>query len=214
MSLLEPTVFLIDDDAAVRHSLSLLLSTFGMPVEVYASAEDFLNQWNPEAVGCLVLDVRMPGISGFSVQEVLRSRQIPIPIIFITGHGDLNACRRAFQGGAVDFLTKPIDEQSLMDSIRKAIQRDVKSRRSFQETQESKEKMERLSGREKEVLKLIIEGLPNKAIAQQIGLSTRTIESHRARILSKLGVESLAALIRTAVLAESGEVIRLLGPNS
>lgn len=206
MSLLEPTVFLIDDDSAVRSSLSLLLSTFGMPVETYASAEDFLKSWNPEAVGCLVLDVRMPGISGFSVQDVLRSKQIPIPIIFITGHGDLNACRRAFQGGAVDFLTKPVDEQALMEGIRKAIQRDVKNRRSLQESQSSREKMERLTLREKEVLKLIIEGLPNKAIAQQIGLSTRTIESHRARIVNKLEVESLAGLIRTAVLAEASTI--------
>jgi FixJ family two-component response regulator len=204
-SLLEPTVFLIDDDAAVRNSLSLLLSTFGMPVQAFESAEEFLRQWNSEAVGCLVMDVRMPGISGFSVQDLLRSRQIPIPIIFITGHGDLNACRRAFQGGAIDFLTKPVDEQALMEGIRKAIQHDVHSRRSFQESRISRERMERLSEREREVLKYIIEGLPNKIIAREIGLSTRTVESHRARILNKLEVESLAALIRTAVMAESAK---------
>lgn len=201
-NLLEPTVFLIDDDSAVRHSLSLLLSTFGMQVEAYASAEDFLEQWNPEAVGCLVLDIRMPGISGFTVQEVLRDQNIPIPIIFITGHGDLNACRLAFQNGAVDFLTKPVDEQALMQGVRKAIQQDLKNRRTLQETRLSRDRMEQLSDREREILQLVLEGHPNKLIAQMVCLSTRTIETHRARILKRLGVESLAQLIRTAVLAE------------
>lgn len=204
LSLLEPTVFLIDDDAAVRSSLSLLLSTFGMPVQAYESAEEFLHQWNPEAVGCLVLDVRMPGISGFNVQDLLQSRNIPIPIIFITGHGDLNACRRAFQGGAVDFLSKPVDERALMAGIHKAIQQDMHSRRSRQESRSSRERMDRLTEREREVLKHIMDGLPNKLIAQNIGLSTRTVESHRARILDKLQVQSLAELIRVAVLAEAG----------
>ena len=203
LSLLEPTVFLIDDDAAVRSSLSLLLRTFGMPVQAYESAEEFLQQWNPEAVGCLVLDIHMPGISGFNVQEMLHYQNIPIPIIFITGHGDLNACRRAFQGGAVDFLTKPIDETALMTSIRKAIRHDVNNRLTRQESLASRARMERLTEREREVLKHIIQGLPNKHIAQHIGLSTRTVETHRARILQKLEVESLAALIRVAVLAES-----------
>lgn len=202
-SLLEPTVFLIDDDEAVRQSLSLLLSTFGMPVEAFASAEEFLQEWNPDTVGCLLLDVRMPGISGLSVQELLRARHIPIPVIFITGHGDITACRRAFQGGAVDFLTKPVDEQALMESVRKAIQHDVRNRRSIQEGQASRERMERLSEREREILRLVIEGLPNKVIAREVGLSTRTVESHRARILNKLEVESLAALIRAVVMAET-----------
>lgn len=203
LSLLEPTVFLIDDDAAVRSSLSLLLRTFGMPVQAYESAEEFLQQWNPEAVGCLVLDIHMPGISGFNVQEMLQYQNIPIPIIFITGHGDLNACRRAFQGGAVDFLTKPVDESALMTSIRKAIRHDVNNRLTRQESLASRTRMERLTEREREVLRHIIQGLPNKHIAQHIGLSTRTVETHRARILQKLEVESLAALIRVAVLAES-----------
>ena len=203
LNLLEPTVFLIDDDHAVRSSLSLLLSTFGMPVQAFESAEEFLGQWNAEAIGCLVLDIHMPGISGFNVQDLLQDRRITIPIIFITGHGDLNACRRAFQGGAVDFLTKPIDERALMTGVQKAIQLDVANRRAQHETRSSRERMDRLSDRERMVLKYVIEGLPNKIIAQHIGLSTRTVESHRARILAKLEVESLAALIRVAVLAES-----------
>jgi len=203
LSLFEPTVFLIDDDAAVRGSLSLLLSTFGMPVQACESAEEFLQQWNPEAVGCLVLDIHMTGLSGFNVQEMMNVRNIPIPIIFITGHGDLDACRRAFQGGAVDFLTKPVDEAALMAGIRKAIQLDVSRRLSGNQARRIRERMESLSDREREVLKHIVDGQPNKFIAQRIGLSVRTVESHRARLLAKLEADSLAALIRVVVAAES-----------
>ncbi len=201
-SLLEPCVFLIDDDAAVRDSLALLLSTYGMPVECYASAEAFLAGWNPDSVGCLLLDIRMSGRSGLQLQDELNARQIPIPIIFITGHGDVVDCRRAFQGGAADFLSKPLDESALMQAVRKAIQQDLRLRRAQQQGAVSRERIERLTDREKDVLRLVIDGHPNKVIAQHIGLSTRTVESHRARILDKLEVESLAALIRTAVLAD------------
>lgn len=203
--LLEPTVFLVDDDAAVRQSLSLLIATYGLRVEGCTSAEEFLDRWNPDAVGCLVLDIRMAGMSGLALQALLQERGIALPIVFITGHGDVNACRRAFQGGAVDFLTKPVDEQALMASIRKGISQDIHQRRTASEILHLRERFSQLSDRERQVLDLILDGLPNKLIAREIGLSTRTVESHRSRIYLKLGANSLAQLVRSVMrLEDSG----------
>lgn len=203
--LLEPTIFLVDDDEAVRNSLRMLISTYGLQVQSLHSAEAFLDAWQPDAIGCLVLDIRMGGISGLTLQDLLQERGIEVPIIFITGHGDINACRRAFRGGAVDFLTKPIDEQSLMSSIRKGISQDIERHRARAEVNNLREKLAQLSDREKEVLALMLEGLPNKLIARQIDLSTRTVESHRARIFIKLEADSLAQLVRRVVKLELDE---------
>lgn len=205
LPLYEPTVFLVDDDDAVRHSLALLITTYGLHVESCASAEAFLEVWQPDAVGCLVLDIRMAGISGLALQDLLRERNISIPIVFITGHGDISACRRAFQGGAVDFLTKPVDEQALMASVRKAISQDIQRHRAQNEIFHLRERLAQLSDREKQVLTLMLEGLPNKLIAREIGLSTRTVESHRSRIYLKLEADSLAQLIRRVVRLEESE---------
>lgn len=198
----EPTVFLVDDDEAVRQSLTLLITTYGMPVESCGSAEEFLTRWQPEAVGCLVLDIRMAGMSGLALQSLLQERRIGIPIVFITGHGDINACRTAFQGGAVDFLTKPVDERSLMESIQKGISQDIRQRRASSEVLHLRERFAQLSERERQVLDLILDGLPNKLIAREIGLSTRTVESHRSRIYQKLGANSLAQLVRSVMKLE------------
>ncbi|MES2917198.1 MAG: response regulator [Pseudomonadota bacterium] len=198
----EPTVFLVDDDAAVRQSLALLITTYGLPVESCTSAEEFLARWQPDAVGCLVLDIRMAGMSGLALQALLQERRIRIPIVFITGHGDVTACRRAFQGGAVDFLTKPVDEQALMDGIRKAISLDIQQRQTESEVVHLRERFAQLSERERQVLNLILDGLPNKLIAREIGLSTRTVESHRSRIYLKLGANSLAQLVRSVMKLE------------
>lgn len=198
----EPTVFLVDDDAAVRQSLALLITTYGLHVECCSSAEEFLSRWQPEAVGCLVLDIRMAGMSGLALQALLQERRISIPIVFITGHGDINACRRAFQDGAVDFLTKPVDEQALLDAIRKGISQDIKQRRAESEIVHLRERFAQLSERERQVLGLILAGLPNKLIAREIGLSTRTVESHRSRIYLKLGAGSLAQLVRSVMKLE------------
>lgn len=201
----EPNVFLVDDDEAVRQSLSLLIATYGMPVQSCSSAEEFLERWQPDAVGCLVLDIRMPGMSGLALQSLLQERGIVTPIVFITGHGDINACRTAFQGGAVDFLTKPVDERALMDSIRKGIGQDIRQRRATSELVHLRERFAQLSDRERQVLELILDGLPNKLIAREIGLSTRTVESHRSRIYQKLGANSLAQLVRSVMrLEETG----------
>lgn len=198
----EPTVFLVDDDAAVRQSLALLIATYGLHVECCASAEEFLARWQPDAVGCLVLDIRMAGMSGLALQALLQERRINIPIVFITGHGDVSACRRAFQGGAVDFLTKPVDEQALLEAIRKAIGQDIRQRRDESEVVHLRERFAQLSDRERQVLDLILEGLPNKLIAREIGLSTRTVESHRSRIYLKLRANSLAQLVRSVMKLE------------
>lgn len=203
--LFEPTVFLVDDDDAVRSSLALLISTYGLQVQSLQSAEAFLDAWHSDAVGCLVLDIRMGGISGLTLQQLLQERDINIPIVFITGHGDISACRRAFQGGAVDFLTKPVDEESLMQSIRKGISRDIERRRTQSSVDDLRGKLAQLSEREAEVLTLMLEGLPNKLIARQIDLSTRTVESHRARIFTKLEAGSLAELVRRVVQLETAE---------
>ncbi|HEX4869660.1 MAG TPA: response regulator [Moraxellaceae bacterium] len=201
----EPTIFLVDDDDAVRQSLALLIATYGLQVESCASAEQFLERWDPDAVGCLVLDIRMAGMSGLALQELLQERGITMPIVFITGHGDINACRRAFQGGAVDFLTKPVDEQALMDSIRKGISQDIRQRHAASEILHLRTRFAQLSDRERQVLELILDGLPNKLIAREIGLSTRTVESHRSRIYLKLGANSLAQLVRSVMkLEDSG----------
>lgn len=202
-SLYEPTVFLIDDDDAVRRSLRLLITTYGMHVHSMASAEDFLDTWHPDCVGCLVLDIRMSGISGLTLQELLVQRGISIPIIFITGHGDISACRRAFQGGAIDFLTKPVDEKALIRSIQQGIKQDIKRHSRKTEIANIREQLAHLSEREHEVLELMLQGMPNKLIARNISLSTRTIESHRARIFIKLQAESLAELIRRVIQLEN-----------
>jgi len=202
LPLLEPTVFLVDDDEAVRQSLTLLITTYGMPVESCSSAEEFLERWQPDAVGCLVLDIRMAGMSGLALQALLQERHIGIPIVFITGHGDINACRHAFQGGAVDFLTKPVDERALMESIQKGIGQDIRQRRAASEVVHLRERFAQLSERERQVLDLILDGLPNKLIAREIDLSTRTVESHRSRIYQKLGANSLAQLVRSVMKLE------------
>lgn len=202
-SLYEPTVFLIDDDDAVRRSLHLLITTYGLHVHSSPSAEDFLDAWHPDSVGCLVLDIRMSGISGLTLQDLLVQRGISIPIIFITGHGDINACRRAFQGGAIDFLTKPVDEKALISRIHQGIKQDIKRHSHKTEIANIREQLANLSEREHEVLKLMLQGMPNKLIARTINLSTRTIESHRARIFIKLQAESLAELIRRVIQLEN-----------
>lgn len=203
--LLEPVVFLVDDDDAVRSSLHMLISTYGLHVQSLPSAEAFLDAWRSDAIGCLVLDIRMGGISGLTLQQLLQERGISIPIVFITGHGDVSACRRAFQGGAVDFLTKPVDEQALIQSIRNGISQDIARHRTQADVNSLRGKLAQLSEREKEVLALMLEGLPNKLIARQIDLSTRTVESHRARIFIKLDAGSLAELVRRVVKLETDE---------
>ncbi|MFD1942128.1 response regulator transcription factor [Paradevosia shaoguanensis] len=189
-------VYLVDDDEAVRHALALLLSTVGIKVMGFADPQAFLAQVPKLAPGCLILDIRMPAISGLKLQERLLEQGIDWPTIVISGHGDIEACRRAFRNGAVDFLSKPIDEQDLIDAIQKgqeALER-VLSRRA--EKAETLALLSSLTARESEVLDRIAEGFTTRQIAEGLGLSPRTIESHRAAIGAKLGTTSQAEMTR------------------
>jgi len=196
MKYMMPTVFIVDDDPAVRDSLALLIMAQGMRTVTFASAMEFLETYTEGEIGCMVLDIRMPQITGLALQEKLVERGLSIPIVFITGHGDIEQCRRAFQSGAIDFLTKPIDQNRLIDSLRKGIRLSIQQQQQDEETQEVMNQLARISGREREVLELVADGLSSKEIARQLDLSPRTIEVHRANLFSKLGVESLADLIR------------------
>jgi two-component system, LuxR family, response regulator FixJ len=189
-------VYLIDDDEAVREGLALLITTIGLKVQAFASPFAFLEQLDPEALGCLVVDVRMPGMSGLELQELLRQRNIDLPVVVITGHGDVNLARRAFLGGAVEFLTKPIDEQTLIETLQRAVRSLIRSRERLGIARQAREHLSKLSARELEVLRLMVDGLTNKQIARNLKLSPRTVETHRAHLLEKLEVDSLAGLVR------------------
>jgi len=196
MKYMTPTVFIVDDNPAVRDSLALLIMAQGMRTVTFANAMEFLDGYSEGEIGCMVLDVRMPQITGLALQEKLVERGVTIPIIFITGHGDIEQCRRAFQTGAIDFLTKPIDQNRLINSLRAGIRISIQQQQQEEKTQEVITQLNRISGREREVLELVADGLSSKEIARQLDLSPRTIEVHRANLFSKLGVDSLADLIR------------------
>lgn len=189
-------VYLVDDDDAVRNALSLLLETVGLSVRSFAAPEVFLAQATGLTPGCLILDIRMPAISGLKLQEKLAAQGIDWPTVIISGHGDIEACRRAFRNGAIDFLNKPIDEQDLIDAIQKG-HAELESRAQMSaERAEAIALVSHLSAREHEVLGMIAKGLTTKQIAEALGLSPRTVESHRAAIASKAGTSSAAELTR------------------
>src|ERR1700691_1213445 len=192
----DPVVFVIDDDRMIRDGLQSLIRSVGLRVEMYASAQDFLGAKRPDAPACLVLDVRMPGLSGLDLQLKLRDRGIPIPIIFITGHGDIPMSVRAMKEGAQEFLTKPVRGQDLLDAVQKAIARDRELRQEREETGEIRAGFESLTPREKEVLELVVAGLLNKQIADRLGMSELTVKTHRAHVMEKTQAESLAHLVR------------------
>jgi FixJ family two-component response regulator len=194
----DPVVFVIDDDRMIREGLQSLIRSVGLRVETFASAQEFLGAKRPDAPTCLVLDVRMPGISGLDLQLKLRDGGIPIPIIFITGHGDIPMSVRAMKEGAHEFLTKPIRGQDLLDAVQKAIASDRKLRKERQEVDEIRKRFESLTPREKEVLDLVVAGLLNKQIADQLAMSELTVKTHRAHVMEKTQADSLAHLVRMA----------------
>lgn len=189
-------VYLVDDDDAVRRALSLLLDTVGLNVRGFASPEVFLSQAEGLAPGCLILDIRMPAISGLKLQEKLAAQGIDWPTVIISGHGDIEACRRAFRNGAIDFLSKPVDEQDLIDAIQKGHAALERQQQMSAERAEAVALVGQLSAREREVLDMIAKGLSTKQIAEAFGLSPRTVESHRAAIAAKAGTSSAAELTR------------------
>jgi len=199
----QPTVFVVDDDDAVRNSLKSLIESIGIQAETFNSVHSFLDNYNPSRQGCLVLDVRLPGMSGLELQEYLQRRGIHIPIIFLSGHSNVNIAVRTMKAGAVDFLEKPFDDQKLLDTIQKAIDLEKNARWQQQRHAMIMERIRCLSPREEEVLRLLIQGNSNKAIASKMQLSAKTIETHRAHIMQKLGVNSMAGLMWMAI--SSGE---------
>jgi FixJ family two-component response regulator len=193
---LKPTIFVIDDDASVRKSLSRLLDALGFDTETFASAEEFLERERYEGVGCIVLDVRMPGLSGMDLQDELNRADCSMPIIFITGHGDIPMSVRAMKKGAVDFLPKPFDENQLLDALRKAVEKAREAKADRDESRGILRRINRLTPREHEILCYVITGMLNKQIAFKLDIAEKTVKIHRARIMEKLGVGSVADLVR------------------
>ncbi len=202
---LSPLIHLIDDDDAVRDSLALLIGTVGLRVQTWPDPLAFIDQFDRQGVGAIVLDVRMPGISGLSVLDTLVAQGVDQPVIMLTGHGTVEMCRRAFKAGAAEFLEKPVNDEQLLEALQNAVRQHVRSRERHQADRDARERYAQLSEREREVLGLIVAGLTNKEIGRALGLSPRTVESHRANLFGKLEVDSLARLIRHyAALAETG----------
>ena len=191
-------VFVIDDDASMRAALENLVSSVGLDTRSFASAQEFLAAPRPDHPACLVLDVRLPGISGLALQEELARSGIPLPIVFITGHGDVPMTVRAMKAGAVEFLTKPFDEQALLDAIHAAIERDRKRRSAAAASAELRARYETLTERERQVMRLVAAGRANKQVAAELGVSVVTVKVHRAQVMHKLGASSIADLVRIA----------------
>lgn len=190
-----PVVFVVDDDAAVRGSLAMLLKSVSLPVRAFASAMEFLEQIHPAQAGCLVLDIRMPGMSGIELQHQLKLRAFALPIIFITGHGDVAMAVTAMREGAIDFIEKPFRDQELLDRVFQALEIDRQRRQARDEIGMLRERFAGLTPREQEVMQRIVRGEANKLIALDLGLSERTVEIHRAKVMHKTGARSLAELV-------------------
>uniref|UniRef100_UPI0025D65A2B response regulator FixJ n=1 Tax=Thiohalocapsa sp. TaxID=2497641 RepID=UPI0025D65A2B len=192
----EETVFVVDDDQAMRSSLQWLIESMGMRVETYDSAQAFLDAFYPGRAGCLLLDVRMPGMSGLELQAYLAKREHRIPVIIITGHGDVSMAVKAMKNGAVDFIEKPFDDEALIVSIRNALQHDEKQRALRAQRADIAARMAELTPREHEVMTMVTDGRSNKEIATALGVSAKTVEVHRARVMDKMRADSLAELVR------------------
>jgi len=199
------TVFVVDDDQAMRNSLKWLIESVAMQVETFDSADAFIRSYYPGRSGCLLLDVRMPGMSGLELQEYLAQQRISIPVIIITGHGDVPMAIRAMKAGAVDFIEKPFNDELLLESIRHALQKDEQQRDQQKQRAEIAERLARLTPREHEVMAMVTGGKANKEIAASLGVSAKTVEAHRARVMEKMEAHSLAELVRMAMLANMGQ---------
>ena len=196
-----PTVFIVDDDAAIRIAMQALMESVDIRHEIFGSADEFLEKVSVQRPGCLVLDIRMPGLGGLELQEELIKRESTLPIIFITGHGDVPMAVEAMQKGAVDFIQKPFRDQELLDRIREALTTDEERREAQQQQAEVSARLERLTNREREVFELVVTGKPNKVIAYELGVSQRTVEIHRARVMEKMQARSLADLVKMHMTA-------------
>lgn len=193
-----PTVLVLDDDISIRETLRTLLRSVGLNIEFFGSPSEFLRELRPDTPSCLVLDVRLPGKSGLDLQRELAEKNISIPLIFLTAHGDIPMAVRAIKAGAIDFLTKPFRDQDLLDAIQVALERDRGRRERQAEIARLRERLESLTPREREVLRLVVTGLLNKQIAAEIGTTEATIKVHRSQLMKKMGARSLPELVRMA----------------
>lgn len=194
-----PTVFIVDDDRNILRAMQFLLRSVGLRSEVFASGDEFLEGFDAERPGCLVLDIRMPGLSGLELQERLLGAGSTLPIIFVTGHGDVPMAVEAMQKGAFDFVQKPFSEDDLLERIQAALSADRRVRDERARRAEVVARLERLTAREREVMELVVTGKPNKVIAYELGVSQRTVEIHRARVMDKMQARSLADLVRMSL---------------
>jgi FixJ family two-component response regulator len=200
---IEPTVFIVDDDASVRRSMERLVRSMGFRPETFASAEEFLARERYIGVGCIILDIQMPGLSGVDLQDRLNNADYSMPIIFVTGHGDIPLGVTAMKKGAVDFLPKPVDDQDLLQAVTMAIERDRIARFEWTETREARELLKLLTPREHEVLEYVVSGMMNKQIAFKLNIAEKTVKEHRGHMMKKLHAQSVADLVRLAEKADT-----------
>lgn len=198
-----PTVFVVDDDASIRDALSLLISLKGLRASVFASAEDFLAVFDASWRGCLLTDLKMPGMSGLDLQTALRAKGAKLPVVVLTAHGDVNTTRTALKSGAVDFLEKPVDDEVLMDVLMNALRIDEDRHRLDEHRTRRSERLARLTSREREVLGLLAEGLQHREIAERLAISPRTVEVYKARMMEKLQCRTLAEVVRVGTEASA-----------
>ena len=194
-----PTVYIVDDDPAVQQALRLLFRSAGYRAELFSSAVQFLEAYHRNMTGCILLDVRMPGMSGLELQEALNARLSLLPVIFMTGHGDVPMAVAAMQSGAIDFIQKPFDDQELLNRVAQALSLDAHTRGVLEEKHEIRKRLESLTPREREIMDMVVNGMANKVIAGDLKLSQRTVEIHRARVMEKMSAGSLAHLVRMVI---------------
>jgi two-component system, LuxR family, response regulator FixJ len=195
----DAVVYVVDDEPSLRDSVAMLLRSIGLPAKTFASAEEFLGGYSPGAPGCLIVDVRMPGMSGLELQEHLSAKRVNLPVIIMTGHGDVAMAVRAMKAGAADFLEKPFNDQVFIDSVQRALRQPTVKSLGDDDLAAIRARMDELTAREREVMQLLIEGRANKVIAAKLGLSIRTVETHRAKVMEKTDARSLAELVRMAI---------------
>lgn len=200
----DAVIYIVDDDAAVRDSLAVLLSTVDLPAETFASGQDFLDAWSPMQRGCLVLDIRMPGISGLELLEILATRKARLPVIIMTAHGDVKIAVKAMKLGAADFIEKPFKYEVMIESIKNALQRNEEERSTELSVAAFLERLTLLTEREREIFNQMVQGDPNKVIAAKLDISPRTVEIHRSHVMEKLQVKNLSQLVKMSILAHVG----------
>jgi two-component system, LuxR family, response regulator FixJ len=200
-----PTVYVIDDDDGLRASMRWLLESVGLAVQTFSSGHEFLDRYEPGGTGCLVLDVRMPGLNGLDLQDELARRRIDLPVIIVTGYGEVHMAVRAMQGGASDFIEKPFSEQVLLDRVWRAIRQDAESHQERAQLTVYRACVDKLTCREREVMRLVVAGKSNKEIAQGLGLSSKTVEVHRSQVMKKTESKSLADLVRLSLVLKRGD---------